>query len=89
MRDKYANKSLPMQIFHRYTGVIVVSVFLAIVIPIYYYYDSQQFFFESWSCEMVDQSLKKNFEYSQLSEQELERFKEIVTECKIVHDWEN
>ena len=85
--EKYGNKSPLMKILHKYTGFIVVGVILAIAIPLFLQYESEQFFFEKWSCSMINQYrvgviAPDRPPYTDLTEKELERFDDIWSECQ-------
>ena len=87
MRDKYANKSPFMQIIHRYTGIIVLAIILPIIIFIWYDYDSNQMFFESWGCSTIySYILLDRIHYykthDELTELEHVRLHEILKECE-------
>ena len=76
MRDKYAGKSLPAKIFHKYTGFITVGIVLSIVAVSWYWYESETVFFENWSCNAV-----MSMPLDGLSPKEFNRYQEIKAEC--------
>jgi len=85
--EKYGSKSPFMKVIHRYTGVIVVGIILAVLIPVFLLVQSEQMFFEKWSCSMINQykvdviipDLPK---YAELNGEELEKFDVIWRECQ-------
>ena len=81
MRKKYANKSKPAQIFHKYTGYIVMGTCALIILVAWLYFDSQQMFFENWTCLSITK-LALNFNaHERLTEIEHERFHEVLEGC--------
>ena len=76
MRDRYANKSLPLRIFHKYTGFIVVSIIITIVAIAWWSYESEAVFFESWSCNQI-----LSMRLDVLDAKEYLRYEEIKAEC--------
>jgi hypothetical protein len=85
--EKYGNKSPFMKIIHRYTGVIVLGIILAALIPLLLLMQSEQMFFERWSCSLINQykvgvivpNLPK---YVDLTGEELEKFEIIWSQCQ-------
>lgn len=77
MRKKYENKTTFGRIFHKYTGFIIMGVFLSIAVPSWIIYDSNQVFFESWPCASID-----GMDITKLTDIELIRYHEIVSECQ-------
>ena len=80
-RDKYSKLSKPKQIFHRYTGVIVIGVFLCLCVIGWYYYDSQLVFFENYTCESIFQMNTPEGKEN-LTAKEQSRFLDILMSCK-------
>ena len=80
-RDKYSKLSKPKQIFHRYTGYIVMGALLCMVVLVWFWYDSQLVFFENYTCDSIFQMNtpegKENF-----TEKESLRFFDILMSCK-------
>ena len=52
--EKYGNKSKAMRFVHKYTGYIVVSIILAIAVPIYLDYNAHATFYQKWTCPMME-----------------------------------
>ena len=77
MRKKYSNKTPRMRFFHKYTGIIVLSIILTIIFVSWGYMELNKVFFENWSC---DQILQMNGE--ELPVYELPRYHEILLECQ-------
>ena len=78
MRDKYANKSTAGKIFHRYTGFIVFGIIVSIIGVLWWYYTSDDVFFETWSCRGL-----ATLDPDQLTPEEADRWNEIFfTDCK-------
>lgn len=42
-----------MQIFHRYTGFIFMSIFLVVVLTVWFWYDSTLYYFEKQTCPQI------------------------------------
>ena len=80
-RDKYSNKSPGMRIFHRYTGFIVIGVFLCLCVIGWYWYDSQLVFFENYACESIFQMNTPEGKEN-LTAKEQSRFFDILMSCK-------
>jgi len=81
MRKKYAKKSKSAQFFHKNTGFIVMGIFALVIVIIWFYFDSQQMFFDNWSCLNITK-LALNFNaHERLTEIEHERFDEILESC--------
>ena len=80
-RDKYSKLSKPKQIFHRYTGVIVIGVFLCMAVLVWYWYDSQLVFFENYTCESIFQMNTPEGKEN-LTAKEQSRFLDILMSCK-------
>jgi len=78
--DKYATKSRPMRFFHRYTGYIVMSIFLAIMFSIYFYYDSTLYYFEKWLCPEITGFAKTDGHLSMIEDEHM-KFHEILQGC--------
>lgn len=96
MKDKYSDKSLPMQIFHNYTGYItVVAILLVIASGSYLYFESLPFF-ESWTCNHLRDYLLTDNQYGEddskkhvdLTEEEHLRLHVLYDECNLaeIHD---
>ena len=77
MRDKYANKSPRMRFLHKYTGAIILSIFVVIVGIVWLIYDDSKYFFEDWSCLTI-----QDLDASELNENEVPRYNIIIAECK-------
>ena len=73
---KYANKTPGMRFFHKYTGLIVLSIILTIIAIAWLYTTSTQVFFEGWSCEQIT-----NMDHNTLFDDEHTRYHEIQLEC--------
>lgn len=93
--EKYGNKSPAMKFLHKYTGFIVVGVFLAIAIPVYLYYTEQQEFFEKWPCGTLEwYALSYNQEihnqdypdHDHLTEKQHLKFHEVISECQFMFE---
>lgn len=88
MRDKYANKTPLKRFLHKYTGLIICGVILAVGIPIVYSMMSDQFFFETWNCGTVYHYLFSGKEFTdianhdELTGPEHVRLHEIYEECR-------
>jgi ABC-type phosphate transport system permease subunit len=91
VKDKYKDKSLPMQIFHTYTGYIVVIVVLLTIASGFYLYSESLPFFESWSCGQIRDFLLNDNQYGNpdnkkhmdLTEAEHNRLHQIYAECNL------
>ena len=85
--EKYGNKSPFMKVIHRYTGVIILGIVLAALIPLILLVQSEQMFFEKWNCSMINQYkmgiIVHGFpKYVELAGEELEKFETIWSECQ-------
>ena len=94
MRDKYANKSAPVRFFHKYTGFIVASVAIVMIAYFWNDYESNQEFFESWSCAKINEYvlLDHSFgftSYKELDDEQGAKLGEILKECKIQGEFIN
>lgn len=87
---KYANKTPFMRFLHKNTGFIICGVFLAVLIPFYFYETNSQEFFETWTCPQIktymliyDQDVYKyNYpDFEHLTESQKTKFDGIVQEC--------
>ena len=74
---KYANKTPKMRFFHKYTGLIVLSIILVTIAIAWLYSNSTHVFFEGWSCESIN-----NMNQTELLGDEQTRFLEIFEECR-------
>ena len=74
---KYKNKSPRMRFFHKYTGLIVLSIVLTIIGIVWAYDNSLQVFFEGYDCTMIDL-----MDHRELFGKEHERFHEIYADCR-------
>ncbi len=74
---KYANKSPRMRFFHKYTGLIVLSIILVTVGLSWAYTTSTQVFFEGWACEQIN-----GMDHTELIGDEHTRYHEIFEECR-------
>jgi hypothetical protein len=92
MKDKYKNLPLPLQIFHNYTGYIMVVIGLLTIASVFLLYADSLPFFESWSCGQIrEYNLGKLDSYGdpkhfELTESEHLRFHQILDECNLKHD---
>lgn len=87
MMEKYGNKSPFMKFVHRYTGFIVLGVILAAAIPLILLAQSEQEFFEKWSCNMINQYrvgviAPDRPPYVDLTEEQKQKFDIIWSECQ-------
>lgn len=94
MRKKYANKSQPMKFFHMYTGYIVLATCIAIVVPIWFYFQTNQMFFENFTCLSIVKLALNPLAHESLNEVEHTRFHEILEVCfddkqffEFEHEW--
>ena len=78
---KYANKSLPMRVFHKYTGFIVISCLIVGGYIAFTMYDEEKVFFENFSC--YDMVLYSEMSLDNLTEDELVRWNELLVECEV------
>lgn len=95
-KDKYADKSAPMRIFHTYTGYITVLAVLFIVASGFLLYFDSLPFFESWSCNQLRDYLLTDNQYGEadnkkhieLTEDEHLRLHVLYDECTLtdLHD---
>lgn len=93
-KGKYDDKSLPLKIFHTYTGYITVIAALVIVASVFMLYVDSLPFYESWSCnQLYDYMLNDNLYgnpdnklHSELSEDEHLRLHQIYDECEFLAD---
>ncbi len=76
-----------MRFVHKYTGFIVMGVFLAIVIPAWIWYDDSLEFFERWGCEQINGDLLlgttwgDNPAHDDLTDEQHIKLHEIYQEC--------
>ena len=93
--EKYGNKSPFMKFVHKNTGYIVVGIFLAIAIPVFYSMMESQEFFEKWSCGNLEwyalsynqEFHKQNFpDHDNLTEEQHTKFHEVIAECDFVFE---
>jgi len=80
LRKKYANKSRGAQIFHRYTGFIIMGIFTAIIATAWIYYDSTLYYFEKWQCPKVTDFAKTDG-HLLMTDDEHQRFHESLQIC--------
>ena len=74
---KYANKTPAKRFFHKYTGLIVLSIILVTVAIVWMYDQSTQVFFEGWNCEAII-----SMDHTTLFDDEHTRYHEIFEECQ-------
>lgn len=75
-REKYANKSPLMRIFHKYTGIILVVSIGLIMIVSYFWSESIEFYFEDYSCTQIVQMISV-----EKTPAESIRYEEILNDC--------
>ena len=73
---KYQNKPKLQRYFHRYTGIIFLSIFLVVSSILIYDWQVNKVFFEDWKCHQI---LPMNV--TGLDERETKRFDELVKGC--------
>ena len=73
---KYSNKTPRMRFFHKYTGLIVLSIILVVIATAWLYSTSTQVFFEGWNCEQINA-----MDHMTLFDEEHTRYHEIHAEC--------
>ena len=73
---KYSNKTPKMRFFHKYTGLIVLSIILFTIAIAWMYNQSTQVFFEGWGCELIN-----GMDHTTLLGDEHTRYHEIQLEC--------
>ena len=87
-----------MKFVHKNTGYIVVGIFLAIAIPVFYSMMESQEFFEKWSCSNIqaylltyDQDVDDmGFpDHDSLTEEQHKRLHEIISECNFAPPFEH
>ena len=76
--EKYAKKTPKMRFFHKYTGVIVLSIILVTIGLVWGYNETTKVFFEGWSCEQIN-----GMDHTILFGDEHTRYHEIFEECKL------
>jgi len=81
-REKYANKSKVMRFVHKNTGYLVVTVFLLIATVIYFTWEDERIFFETWSCIHIEDLALDEFNHDNLTIDEHFRLHEIIITCK-------
>ena len=88
--EKYGNKLPLMKFVHKNTGYIVVGVFLAIAVPVFYSMMESQEFFEKWTCPQIqiylltynqDVSDRGFPDHEHLTDEQHDKLHEIVTQC--------
>ncbi len=80
-REKYANKSKVMRFVHKNTGYLVVTVFLLIAAVIYFTWDDERLFFETWSCTDINNLALE--QHNTLTINEHGKLHELLTDCDI------
>jgi ABC-type phosphate transport system permease subunit len=93
VKDKYKDKSLPLQIFHNYTGYLAVVFVLLTIASVFMVYVDSLPFFESWTCEKLNYfnindsrfNNPDNKILSEFTEAEIKRLHQLYDECKIVY----
>lgn len=91
-KGKYDDKSLPLKIFHTYTGYIVVTIVLLTIALGFYLYSESLPFYESWSCDELRWYMLGNYEsynvksHIELTEAEHLRLHQVYDECEFLAD---
>ena len=75
-KEKYANKSPVMKIFHKYTGIILVVSVGSVILLGLLYNESQDFYFEDYPCSTIVQMIG-----DERTPAESIRYEEILKEC--------
>ena len=74
---KYSNKTPAQRFFHKYTGIIVLSIILTIIFISWGYMETTKVFFEGWSCEQI-----RSMDHTILFGDEHIRYHEIYDGCQ-------
>lgn len=80
-REKYSSKSRPMQFFHRNTGYIIIVVCLSISAVIYFTWEDERVFFETWSCTDINNLALE--QHNTLTINEHGKLHELLADCDI------
>jgi len=79
MRKKYANKTPLKRFLHKYTGIIVLTIILSVVILFWTYNEVNKVFFENWTCNEISE-----MKLSDLDQKSVTRYHEIISECTLL-----
>ena len=80
-KGKYGTKTPLKKFLHKYAGFICMGVGAIILAIVYFYFTSQNVFFENWACHQI-----QDMNTSGLSATDIIRLNEIKIECGLVPD---
>ncbi len=73
---KYEGKSKPARIFHKYTGIIMLSLAGIVILIAWNYMESEEYYFEDYSCPEIIQLYDE-----EMTPHEYLTYDKIVKEC--------